>query len=302
MILAVAAAAFAGASFTQHALNHDRGTLGLTRAAPLENAPPALAFTTVALGGFRGLIANALWIRVTEMQEQGRYFEIVQLADWIAKLQPQSAMVWRYQAWNMTYNISVKFRDPADRWRWVQRGVELLRDEGLKLHPYDSQMYHELAWFFQHKMGYFLDDAHLYYKQQWANEMSRVLGTNQAGLTPLVQPRTAEEQTRAARLRNEFKLDPQRMQAIDERFGPLEWRLPEAHAIYWASLGLERTPKIRTPKNFGNRFFSVIFGFPSTCWGEISTFSRRRPIPAEIWPFLFFEKFSFVWGRGSCFF
>ncbi|MBO7523880.1 MAG: hypothetical protein J6T79_00065, partial [Verrucomicrobia bacterium] len=27
---------------------------------------------------------------------------------------------------------------------------------------------------------------------------------------------------------------------VDDKFGPLEWRLPEAHAIYWASVGLEK--------------------------------------------------------------
>ena len=26
--------------------------------------------------------------------------------------------------------------------------------------------------------------------------------------------------------------------------GPLDWRLPEAHAIYWASLGLEKAKEI----------------------------------------------------------
>ena len=39
---------------------------------PLENAPPMLAFTTVALGGFRGLISNALWMRANELQQEGR--------------------------------------------------------------------------------------------------------------------------------------------------------------------------------------------------------------------------------------
>ena len=32
----------------------------LTQADPLENAPPMVAFTTVAFGGFRGLIADLL--------------------------------------------------------------------------------------------------------------------------------------------------------------------------------------------------------------------------------------------------
>jgi hypothetical protein len=30
------------------------------------------------------------------------------------------------------------------------------------------------------------------------------------------------------------------MNDVDGRYGPLEWRLPEAHAIYWAALGLEK--------------------------------------------------------------
>src|SRR2546426_7953234 len=49
------------------------------------------------------------------------------------------SMVWRYQAWNMAFNISVKFRDPADRWRWVSRGIELLRDERSEEHTSELQ-------------------------------------------------------------------------------------------------------------------------------------------------------------------
>src|SRR5215467_5897808 len=127
LLLALAAALLVGASRVQNSLNHDRDKLGLTRVAPLENAPPVLAFTTVALGGFRGLIANALWIRANDLQLEDKFFEQVQLSDWITKLEPSFVQVWVVQAWNMAYNISVKFRDPADRWRWVQSGIELLR-------------------------------------------------------------------------------------------------------------------------------------------------------------------------------
>src|SRR5438046_2134199 len=112
------------------------------------NAPPVLAFTTVALGGFRGLIANALWIRANDLQNDGKYFEMVQLADWITKLEPTFAQVWLMQGWNMAYNISVKFSDFGARWRSVQRGTELLRDEGLKYCPREAPVYrapYELA-------------------------------------------------------------------------------------------------------------------------------------------------------------
>jgi hypothetical protein len=239
LLLLLAAAMWAAAGFTQRSLNIARATLGLTRVTPLENAPPLLAFTTVALGGFRGLICNFLWVRANDQQQAGHYFEAYQLADWITKLQPHSASVWRYQAWNMAYNISVKFRDPADRWRWVSRGIELLRDEGLRYHPTDTRMYQELGLFYQHKVGYYMDDAHGYYKNAWAQEMMRVLGVEQPDYLSLINPGTADQRARATVLREKYKLDPARMKTIDERFGPLDWRLPDAHAIYWAALGLD---------------------------------------------------------------
>src|SRR5439155_7414054 len=159
------------AASTQTRLNKDRAGLGVRGVVLPESAPPVLAFTTVALGGFRGLIANALWIRATDLQDEDKFFEMVQLADWITKLQPHFVTVWIHQAWNMAYNISVKFSDPHDRWMWVQRGIELLRDEGLKYNPQETLIYRELAWFFQHKMGADLDDAHWLDKRAWADQL-----------------------------------------------------------------------------------------------------------------------------------
>ena len=202
-----------------------------------------LALTTVALGGFRGLISNALWMRMSELQEEDKYFEMVQLADWITKLEPHFTQVWLHQAWNMAYNISVKFKDPADRWRWVQSGIELLRDQGLKYNPHDVLIYRELAWFFQHKMGANLDDAHLYYKQMWANQMTKAVGAGRPDWNELIHPTTAEATNRATLLREKYKMDPAFMKQVDETYGPLEWRLPEASAIYWGALGLEEAKK-----------------------------------------------------------
>jgi hypothetical protein len=243
VLLLAAALLLVAAGFTQRQLNHQRATLGLTRVAPLESAPPVLAFTTVALGGFRGLIANALWIRANDLQLEDRYFEQVQLADWITKLEPTFVQVWLVQAWNMAYNISVKFRDPYDRWRWVQRGLELLRDDGLRYNPREALLYRELAWFFQHKMGQNLDDAHLIYKFEWANQMTRALGGGRPNYDELLNPRTDEAHERVRLLREKYKMDPATMKKADELYGPLEWRLPEASAIYWAMVGLEKSKK-----------------------------------------------------------
>ncbi len=165
ILLLLAVVLMVSVSFVQNGMNRDRAALGYTRAEVLENAPPVLAFTTVALGGFRGLIANALWIRANDLQQDDKFFEMAQLAEWITKLEPRSPAVWIFQEWNMAWNISVKFKDFADRWRWVNRGITLLRDEALKYNPNEVVLYHELAWIFQNKIGANLDDASMFYKR-----------------------------------------------------------------------------------------------------------------------------------------
>lgn len=241
LLVVIALACIAGAGLMQRMLNRQRAELGLTNREPLENAPPVLALTTQVLGGFRGMIANALWIRAQDLQENARYFEMMQLADWITKLEPHFTHVWLVQAWNMAYNISVKFPDHADRWRWVRAGIELLRDSGLRYNPNETLIYRELAWFFQHKMGQNLDDAHFYYKSQWAVEMMQLFGGERPNFERLIAPQNPDEKRRADLLREKYKMDASVMRQIDERYGPLDWRLPEAHAIYWATVGLSKS-------------------------------------------------------------
>jgi hypothetical protein len=226
-------------SLMQNGLNMERHRLGLTRLPPLQNAPPLLAFTTVALGGLRGLIANYLWMRMNDLQNDDKYFEMVQLADWTTALEPHFVQVWTDQAWNMAYNVSVKFKNPEDRWHWVQRGIELLRDRGIPLNPDAPLLYRELSWFFQHKIGQNLDDANMTYKLRWAQEMQNVLGAR-PNIEALEHPTTAEEKERARKLRDVYKMDPAIICKVDAEYGPFDWRLPDAHAVYWAELYREK--------------------------------------------------------------
>lgn len=225
----LALAAFWGAARMHEQLRDYRARHQLLPAAPLEDAPPLLAFTTVALGGFRGLIADLLWLRTIRLQQESQVFEIAQLADWITKLEPHFITVWAFQAWNMAYNISVLFPDAENRWRWVNNGIRLLRDEGLRYNPSNANLYKELGWLYQHKIGYIMDSAHPYYKRQLA-------ATMQAALHGAQLPAKLTEAERR-RLKDELKLDPALMRQFQAEYGALDWRLPETHAIYWAWRG-----------------------------------------------------------------
>jgi hypothetical protein len=261
----------------------------LVQATPTESMPPLLAFTTITFGGFRGIVADMLWLRASELQDRGQYFELVQLADWITKLEPRFTTVWAFQAWNMAYNISVLLNDYNERWRWVRQGIGLLRDSGLKYNPGSAGLYNELAWIFFHKMGQDSDQAHFVYKREWAIEMMTLFGGPQPDFARLraVPPGEHELMQRSAasnvvaalrqldvdpfsgawlvasnrppavaklmdeapgardvldfirvqQMRERYKLDPAAMEKADRDYGPLDWRLPDAHAVYWAAQG-----------------------------------------------------------------
>jgi hypothetical protein len=179
LVCVVAAAVLLTAASTRlESINSARREMGLVANEPLENAPPSLAFATVAMGAFRGLVVDILWMRADKLKDQGQFFDAKQLADWITILQPRFASVWDFQAWNMAYNISVAI--PAtqwqERWRWVRNGYELLRDKGIEKNPRSIILYRSLAWIFQHKIAGVTDDCHKHYKRELALAMRALLG------------------------------------------------------------------------------------------------------------------------------
>lgn len=296
--------------------------------------PPQVALG-IAMGAFRGMFVNFLWIRANNLKEDGKYYEAVDLARAITRLQPRFPKVWQFHAWNLAYNISVATQTPEERWQWVQSGIHLLRDEGIPANPNDLGIHKELAWILLHKVQGYMDDAHSYYKRRFATEWTYVLGRpptlklgemglgtvkdafikrwmqpiadapdtieelfaqhpgakalvdaikTQAGLDldirllqrfeetyalvgirqsmgvsapglaedPLAaiiaDPRFSPEDGKAVLnfvrrrvLVNDYKMEPERMIRYMREYGPLDWRLPAAHALYWSARGVEES-------------------------------------------------------------
>ena len=288
-----------GASSVARKLDSSVKTHHLRFTGEIKNAPVLVTFTTVALGSFRGIVADLLWLRAGALQEKQNYFEMVQLARWITDLQPTFSGATAYLAWNMAYNISVTCSSHAERWRWVNEGIRLIRDQAIGYNPEDPVLYKDLAWIFQHKLGTVLDDANLFYKNRLAIQMMNITGSAEpswkefaaapadekafmkkypedgvvwqilnrngfkdfdalyndfrsrtpAALSPVLTgklgaPILKDLTTffRAELLRRVLKLDPRVIVEINERYGTLDWRVPESQAIYWATMGLKRTP------------------------------------------------------------
>lgn len=148
----------------------------LVYADSAEKGDPPEVGVGIAMGAFRGVFVNFLWIRANELKEAGKYYEAIDLARTITRLQPRFPRVWAFHAWNLAYNISVATQTRQERWQWVQSGINLLRDEGIPANPADILLHKELAWIYLHKVQGYTDDAHKYYKRMHAREWTIVLG------------------------------------------------------------------------------------------------------------------------------
>ena len=177
ILLAVAAAALSGAAILYSPLE--------TRARKFEIvvpgqttavSSPLQTLLTLAPGGLRAPIVAFLWIRVEELKEKGRFHEMRDLSDWICRFMPRYPGVWGYHAWNMAWNVSVMAHQKDERWRWVESGINLLRDRAIPLNPKSLPLYKELGWVFLSKLGHDIDDYHMVYKQRWAERMQHLLG------------------------------------------------------------------------------------------------------------------------------
>jgi hypothetical protein len=151
-------------------------------AAAVHNAPPEYAFWIQAFGPFRSLITTVMFIRADQYKEQGRYFDALELASLICQLQPHFPAVWEFQAWNMSWNISVTTYTPQERWHWVYNGVKLLRDESIAYNPRAVNLYKQIAWTFFSKMADLQDDYNVVYKKEWAWRMHLLLGAPPSAL------------------------------------------------------------------------------------------------------------------------
>lgn len=141
-----------------------------------EAAAPEVVLLTNLLGGFRCLLVDLVWYRAVQLQQDNQFWELYQLYDWMGKLEPHLESIWVFNGWNMSYNLIAELDDSEGRWRWIERAISYLRDEGLKYNPQSGPILKEISWIYYHKIGKGLDLHNLYYKHRLALEMNAIFG------------------------------------------------------------------------------------------------------------------------------
>ena len=186
------------------------------RAARPASAPAMTEGALAAFGGIRSIIAEVVWFRADRLQDEGRYVELAQLASTLSYLEPHTPEVWSYAAWNLAYNISIMMPTYEDRWRWVYAAICLIRDKGLVINPTESELYRELAWLFELKLGTNLDMGSPVYRAKWRETVEDVARRN------------AWE---------ELRMDKKVMDEVTRDYGLSDIADPMFSAVYWAHIG-----------------------------------------------------------------
>lgn len=161
-----------------------------------EERLPGTDLLQILLSGSRGIFCELLWQKIDLLQREDRFVEMIPLTNWLTHLDPRSTGAWMFNAWNLSYNVSVMYSTPEERWPWVLRGIDLLTEGALKYNPNDPAIYNELGWLYEHKIASNRDTAHAYYK----------------------------EQLRALPIRYDT-------QPVEAFLGKIDWRTPEAYAF-----------------------------------------------------------------------
>lgn len=86
------------------------------------------ALAQVTLIGVRGFVVSWLWHETTNAQKRGEYHEMERKALMLTKVQPHFITPWVFQAWNISYNVSVETDKLGDQYYYIARGISLLAE------------------------------------------------------------------------------------------------------------------------------------------------------------------------------
>jgi hypothetical protein len=142
----------------------DKHGLSQTELGQIDPTSETIRLATL---GMRGFASTMLGIKAIDYQMKKDWTRLRATLDQSIKLQPHSIHVWRYQAWNLSYNVSVAFDDYHDKFYWVIEGLKYML-EGVRVNDKEPRLCWDMAWFISNKIG--RDDAAKYYRRLFSGK------------------------------------------------------------------------------------------------------------------------------------
>ena len=120
--------------------------------ADLGDIDPASETIRLATLGMRGVAVSMLWSKANDYKKKEDWTNFRATLSQLTKLQPYFIKFWQYQAWNLSYNVSVELDDVRDRFHYVKRGINFLK-KGIQYNRDSPYLLSDLGWFIGNKIG-----------------------------------------------------------------------------------------------------------------------------------------------------
>ncbi len=120
--------------------------------ADLGEIDPTSETMRLATLGLKNIAVTLLWDRANFYKKVEDWTNLSAVLEQMTKLQPNFYSVWDFQAHNLSYNISVQFDDYHDRYAWVMKGIEFLR-QGVFFNTREPRLLGRMGWFIGQKIG-----------------------------------------------------------------------------------------------------------------------------------------------------
>jgi len=128
-----------------------REQFGLSQ-ANLGEVDPTSETMRLATLGLKNIAVTLLWDRANHYKKVEDWTNLSAVLEQMTKLQPNFYSIWDFQAHNLSYNISVEFDDYHDRYAWVMKGIEFLR-QGIAFNQREPRLLGRMGWFIGQKIG-----------------------------------------------------------------------------------------------------------------------------------------------------
>ncbi len=148
----------------------------------LGDIDPTSAAANLVLLGLRGLAATVLHQNAIVQQERKEWGKLKTTVESILKLQPHYVEVWKFQGWNLAFNVSREWDRVDDRFYWVKEGLKFLK-KGSQRNRTSTALLHNTGDFTGRKIGT-ADESH-FFRRFFISDPDKKFG---GGADPAINP------------------------------------------------------------------------------------------------------------------
>jgi hypothetical protein len=149
----------------------------VSRRAALVDEPPAslrslaINFPRLTLGGFRGLLATALWYQAENDKDNHKWMDLETKYDIIGAIEPYFVTIYIFHAWNQAYNLSAQWHEVDSKYKWVLDGLAYLY-KGEQYNPDNPDLILEEGHMYFLKLGGSFE--RIFFRAHWRSDIARL--------------------------------------------------------------------------------------------------------------------------------